>query len=46
MDPEADLQSMLLELEKLDKLRQKVLWEQAIAQNRMKKQHDQNIQKV
>ena len=43
LDPESNLQTRLLELEKLDEQRQRALWEQEIVQRRMKKYHDQKL---
>ena len=43
MDPEASLKSQLLELEKLDEKRQRALWEQEVAQRRMKAYHDKTL---
>ena len=43
LDPEANVLTRLMELEKLDQQRQPALWEQEIAQNRMKRYHDQKL---
>ena len=43
MDPEANLKNRLLELEKLDEQRQRALWEQEVAQRRMKVYHDKTL---
>ena len=43
LDPEANIQTRLLELEKLDEQRQRALWEQEISQNRMKRYHDKKL---
>ena len=43
LDLESNIQTRLLELEKLDEQRQWALWEQEIVQKRMKRYHDKKL---
>ncbi|MCO5600642.1 hypothetical protein L7F22_054757 [Adiantum nelumboides] len=45
IDPHANLQERLIELEKIDEQRQRAQWEQQVAQRKMKAYHDRQIRK-